>query len=409
MVPKHPIPDARWPTRAEAESSRLFSPLRIGAFEVAERTWVPAMVPWRATADGIVTPEVLDWYGRFADGRPGAVVVEATGIRDIPSGPLLRIGDERFVPGLADLVRTVRERSQGRTRLLIQILDFLAIKRRPEPEKYLARFLAITARHRDALAERGLAARDAPEPDVRRALAALPHAELPEVLSPRERDDLEMGYRERVTDTHLEHVARLPEVLPELFAEAARRAREAGFDGVELHYAHAYTMASFLSRVNDRDDGYGGSREGRVRLAVEVARRVREAVGEDYTVGCRLLGDEVIERREAASTTPRTTRGGSLEAGIDYLSISKRRQVRGRGKQPKCGLRRPTRTRARAVTSACRRCGSTERRPVRPQRSSSTASKHPQARARGGLRDADRRRRAGSAPSSWPSRSLQAG
>jgi 2,4-dienoyl-CoA reductase-like NADH-dependent reductase (Old Yellow Enzyme family) len=45
------------------------------------------MVPWRATADGGVTPEVLDWYARFADGQPGVLVVEATGIRDVASGP----------------------------------------------------------------------------------------------------------------------------------------------------------------------------------------------------------------------------------------------------------------------------------------------------------------------------------
>ena len=61
------------------------------------------MVPWRATEDGHVTPDVLDWYARFAAGRPGAIVVEATGIRDIPSGPLLRIGHDRFVPGLREL------------------------------------------------------------------------------------------------------------------------------------------------------------------------------------------------------------------------------------------------------------------------------------------------------------------
>ena len=52
-----------------------------------QRTWVPAMVPWRATDDGFVTAEVIDWYARFAVGRPGAIVVEATGIRDVPSGP----------------------------------------------------------------------------------------------------------------------------------------------------------------------------------------------------------------------------------------------------------------------------------------------------------------------------------
>src|SRR2546426_11511671 len=95
----------------------------------SQRTWVPVMVPWRATEDGFVTAEVLDWYARFAEGRPGVLVVEATGIRDIASGPLLRIGDDRFIPGLRRLVETVREQSAGHTRLFIQILDFLTVRR----------------------------------------------------------------------------------------------------------------------------------------------------------------------------------------------------------------------------------------------------------------------------------------
>jgi len=104
---RHALPPARWPTREEAARARWFAPLRLGASVVAEqRTWVPAMVPWRATEDGFVTPEVLDWYGRFAEGQPGVLVVEATGIRDVPSGPLLRIGDDRFLAGLARLVET---------------------------------------------------------------------------------------------------------------------------------------------------------------------------------------------------------------------------------------------------------------------------------------------------------------
>src|SRR5438045_9394634 len=114
---KHSIPETRWPTVEEAARSLLFQPIKIGALTLAERTWVPAMVPWRATEDGLVTPEVLEWYARFAEGQPGVLVVEATGIRDVASGPLLRIGDDRFIPGLRTLVETVRARSQGRTRL----------------------------------------------------------------------------------------------------------------------------------------------------------------------------------------------------------------------------------------------------------------------------------------------------
>ena len=111
---KHPIPATRPPSAEAAARSRWFSPLRVGRLDLTERTWVPAMVPWRATEDGHVTPAVLQWYERFARGQPGALVVEATGIRDIPSGPLLRIGHDRFLPGLTELVDT---RSAGRARV----------------------------------------------------------------------------------------------------------------------------------------------------------------------------------------------------------------------------------------------------------------------------------------------------
>src|SRR5206468_5105694 len=124
-----------------ASHSRLFTPIAIGSREARSRTWVPAMVPWRATEDGFVTQRNLDWYRRFAEGRPGVLVVEATGVRDIPSGPLLRIGDDRFIPGLRRLVETVREQSAGHTRLFIQILDFLTVRRRPEPATFFARYL----------------------------------------------------------------------------------------------------------------------------------------------------------------------------------------------------------------------------------------------------------------------------
>src|SRR2546428_3690046 len=147
---KHQIPDTRWPTETEVANSLLFQPIKIGSLELESRTWVPAMVPWRATEDGFVTQENLDWYRRFAEGQPAALVVEATGIRDIPSGPLLRIGHDRFVPGLRKLVQTVHEASRGRTKLFIQIIDFLAVKRRPEPAKDFSRFLKITSHHRAA-------------------------------------------------------------------------------------------------------------------------------------------------------------------------------------------------------------------------------------------------------------------
>jgi 2,4-dienoyl-CoA reductase-like NADH-dependent reductase (Old Yellow Enzyme family) len=307
----------RVPSREEALASRLFSPVQLGPLTLEQRTWVPAMVPWRATEDGFVTEEVLDWYARFARGRPGAIVVEATGIRDIPSGPLLRIGHDRFIPGLSRLVETVRRESGGHTRLLIQTIDFLSIRRRPEPAKFFQRFLHITDRHRAALD-----ASDWPEERVRARLAELPEAQLREVLTEREWEALQYGARERVTDMHLAHIRDLPAVLPDLFAAAAARAREAGFDGVELHYAHAYTMASFLSATNTRGDGYGGSLDGRVRLPLEVFRAVRDRIGADFPVGCRFLAEECIA---SGSTVEDATHFGVAfaAAGMDFLSTSR--------------------------------------------------------------------------------------
>jgi 2,4-dienoyl-CoA reductase-like NADH-dependent reductase (Old Yellow Enzyme family) len=304
-----------WPTAEGAAASRLFSPVRIGPVALSSRTWIPAMVPWRATDQGEVTEEVLAWYERFARGRPGAIVVEATGIRDVPSGPLLRIGHDRFLPGLAELVRRVRAASGGETRLLIQIIDFLAIRRRPAPETYFGRHLKITERHLSALGV-------ADEAEARARLLTLDPAALAEILTPRELESLRLGTRERVTDTQLPHIAELPSVLPDLFAEAANRAERAGFDGVELHYAHAYTMASFLSALNTRSDGYGGPRENRVRLPLEVFAAARAAVSPGLAVGCRFLAEECIEGGYTVEDAAYFARRFA-EAGMDFLSLSR--------------------------------------------------------------------------------------
>jgi 2,4-dienoyl-CoA reductase-like NADH-dependent reductase (Old Yellow Enzyme family) len=325
------------PSRAEADAARLFSPLRWQALALNERTWVPAMVPWRADDDGFVTEDVLQWYGRFARGRPGAIVVEATGIRDVASGPLLRISDDRYLPGLRALADTIVRESGGATRALIQIIDFLSIRRRPEPDKFFQRFLQITPSLRERLGQ-CLAARQAehqaerqaehpdvaawPEQQVRDHLAAMDAEALRALLGAREWEALNHGARERITDTELSHIRDLPQVLPGLFAQAARRAREAGFHGVELHYAHAYTMASFLSATNTRSDGYGGTRPQRVKLPLEVYQAVRRELGSDFVVGCRFLADECIE---GGSGLDDALYFGECfaAAGMDFLSTSR--------------------------------------------------------------------------------------
>lgn len=314
---KH-LPDpGKWPNTDQAESALLFQPVKIGKHVLKERSWVPAMVPWRSNNDGIVTDEVIEWYQRFAEGKPGAIVVEATGIRDIPSGPLLRIGHDRYVDGLKKLVDAVRKASDGQTKIFIQIIDFLAMNRRPDPEKYFAKYIQITDAHRTTLK-----AEQWSEEEIRTHLKKLTDNELEKLLTTRELESLRMGHRDRVTDMDLQRIKELPDILPELFSDAAERAKNAGFDGVELHYAHAYTMASFLSAYNTRSDGYGGSKENRVRLPLEVFNAVRKRVGHDYILGCRFLSEDCIEN---GNTLEDTCYFGEqfARAGMDFISLSR--------------------------------------------------------------------------------------
>lgn len=334
---KHSLPVTTWPSEAEAADSKLYSPVTLGPLELSSRTWIPAMVPWRATEDGFVTDEVVEWYARFAQGRPGAIVVEASGIRDVPSGPLLRAGHQRFVPGLKRVVQAVREASEGQTSLFIQLIDFMQIRRRPPADKFFHRFLAIEERHRSALTalDGDPSWSDRAQDDLRAHLQSLDQATLAQVLNERELEDLFCGYRERVWDTHLPHIRELPETLPGLFSDAAENAFAAGFDGVELHYAHAYTMASFLSALNVREDGYGGAREHRVRLPLEIIAAVRQRIGNDRVLGLRFLGDEVIEGGNRLDDACYFGLEFS-KAGVDFLSVSKGGKFED-AKRPKVG------------------------------------------------------------------------
>ena len=114
------------------------------------------------------------------------------------------------------------------------------------------------------------------------------------------------------------------EKIPELidaFGKAADRVKRAGFDGVMIHGAHGYLISSFLSPLtNHRQDQYGGSREKRAQLAVEVIQSVRRAVGEDFPIFFRMNGDDFlpggITVEDAQVTAPLAE-----QAGADVISI----------------------------------------------------------------------------------------
>ena len=111
------------------------------------------------------------------------------------------------------------------------------------------------------------------------------------------------------------------DAIVDAYGQAAVRARECGFDGVELHMAHAYTLSSFLSRLNPRRDAYGGTLENRLRLPVRVVERVRQRVGKDFPVGVRFLGEECIRNGyTVVDAIPIAIR--LARTGVDYVSLS---------------------------------------------------------------------------------------
>jgi 2,4-dienoyl-CoA reductase-like NADH-dependent reductase (Old Yellow Enzyme family) len=231
---------------------KVFEPLKSGSFEIPNRLAVPAMVTRLSGDDGLVNPGVVERYRRFAEGGAGLIVVEASSVHGGKSGPLLKISDDGFIPGMGEIVKACQEAGPGK--VFLQIIHFLKVAR--------------------------------------------------------------SGWRQTIADLSTDEL----EALPDLFADAASRAGEAGFDGVELHMAHAYTLSSMLSRMNKRRDRYGRTLENRLRLPSMVLQRVKDRVG-DYPIGVRFLADESIRRGYSAPDASQFA-VRFAELGAAYISLS---------------------------------------------------------------------------------------
>ena len=204
---------------------RLFEPITMRGVTFQNRIQRTSMVSGLSTEDGAITEDLLKRYAREARGGVGAIVVEAAVIIPSKSPFNLRISSDDYLPGLKEVVRTIREANRE-TRIGIQIMQHLKLAK--------------------------------------------------------------SGWRQRVEDFKTED---LPRIVEDHVA-AARRALAAGFDFIEIHMAHAYVLSSFLSRVNRRTDGYGGSLEKRLKLPTEVFQAVRALVGETYPLGVRINGED---------------------------------------------------------------------------------------------------------------------
>ena len=107
------------------------------------------------------------------------------------------------------------------------------------------------------------------------------------------------------------------------FADAAERARSAGFDGVEIHAGHGYLISSFLSpSTNLRSDELGGPLENRARVLLRVIRAVRERVGDDFPVWCRLDGAELRKQNGITEIDAQRTAELAVAAGLDAVHVS---------------------------------------------------------------------------------------
>ncbi|MFC2071195.1 NADH:flavin oxidoreductase [Chloroflexota bacterium] len=125
------------------------------------------------------------------------------------------------------------------------------------------------------------------------------------------------GWRQRIEDFKSEDFP----VIVQQHVDAAKRALEAGFEFIEIHMAHAYTLSSALSLLNKRDDEYGGNFQGRMKLPIEVYQAIRDEVGKNYPLGIRINGEDfTIEGNTLLHSTRIARRFAEL--GVNFISVS---------------------------------------------------------------------------------------
>ena len=222
---------------------KLFTPCRIGSIEVPNRLVVPAMVSNMCTADGCVTERYIAYHEAKAKGGWGLIITEDYAVDEKGKG-------YRFIAGLWNDAQIAGQK---------QFTDRI---HRYESKVVAQIYHAGRQTKRAVIGEQPIAPSAIPCPWCR---------DLPREMT----------------------IAEIRKTVAQ-FGDAARRAKQAGFDGVEVHGAHGYLISEFMSPYsNKRTDEYGGCLTNRLRFAREVIDDVRGKVGSDFTVLFRISADEV--------------------------------------------------------------------------------------------------------------------
>lgn len=254
-------------------SELLFEPGRIGKMDLKNRLVMGPMGNRYATEDGYVTKRITDFYAERARGGVGLITSETFNVSSDSHTPFRSsLYDDTFNDGLREHVKVVHRNGAP---IVIQLIK---------------RTGAIGVNHPEG------------------------HAVFVPSVLPFMRTDV------TVKDASVEDIARVVDE----FAEAARRAKDAGFDGVEFHACHGgvCALSAFLSPfLNRRTDRYGGSTENRTRIVCEVLARTRVKVGPDFPLLVRINGCDGLE----GGTTPdEAARQAVLleKVGVDAISVS---------------------------------------------------------------------------------------
>jgi len=249
---------------------KLMQPITIKNMVVKNRTVMPGMGTLFGNFDNTVSDRLKGYIEARAKGGTGLIMIEYTAINSGGRAAVMQLGiwDNRFIKGLKELVETVHS--------------------------YGAK-IGIQLHH----AGRGTTSVKCGRQPVAPSAIIGASGEIPR--------ELKVGEIKELVDD---------------FAEAAVRAKKAGFDCVEIHGAHGYLISQFMSPVsNHRIDEYGGSFEGRLKFPVEVIKSVRKAVGKDYPIFFRISAEDMVEGgrtiKDAIKEAP------ILEAaGVDVLDVS---------------------------------------------------------------------------------------